>query len=214
MYTLTTLETVPPFAIGYVRDLRVRWALEEAGQPYQLRTVSFEQAAQQPYRREQPFGQVPVLHDGGTALFETGAILLHLAHKHPVLLQATDRAQTTMWMFAALNSVEPHLANLAMFDLFSANEPWAGAHRPGLEQMALKRLGDLDAWLAGRDYLAGGFGVADIMMASVLRLMDGAKLVERFPSLSAYKRRCLSRPAFRKAHADQVSHFAAAAKAA
>jgi glutathione S-transferase len=210
MYTLTTLETVPPFAVGYVRDLRVRWALEEAGQPYQVRAVSFDDAKLPAYRREQPFGQVPVLHDGDAVLFETGAILLHLADKHPALLQSTDRAQSTMWMFAALNSVEPYLANLAMFDLLSANEPWAAQQRPGLEQMALKRLGDLDAWLAGRDYLAGGFGVADIMMASVLRLMDSAKLVDRFPSLSAYKERCLSRPAFRKAHADQVSHFAAA----
>lgn len=212
MYTLTTFETVPPFAIGHVRDLRVRWALEEAGQPYDVRTISFEEAGQPAYRKEQPFGQVPLLHDGDLALFESGAILLHLGARHPALLPAdpVGRAQATMWMFAALNSVEPHLANLANLIMFSANEDWAVARRPALEEMALKRLGDLDKWLTGRDYLAGQFCVADIVMVTVLRLLDSTGFVERYAALSDWKARCIARPAFGKALAGQVALFAPA----
>jgi glutathione S-transferase len=209
MTTLTTFRSVPPFAAGYVRDLRVRWALEEAGIPYALRLIEFEEAATPPYRKEQPFGQVPVLHDGGQVLFETGAILLHLGERCPALLPAAaeERAHVTMWMFAALNSVEPYLADLAMLDLFHAGEDWAAARRPALEELALKRLASLDVWLEGRDWLASGFSVADILMATVLRLLDGVDLIARFDRLSAYQNRCTERPAFRKALADQLALY-------
>ena len=216
MYTLTTFRSVPSFAIGHVRDLRVRWALEEAGQPYDLRLIDFADAATPDYRREQPFGQVPVLQDGDLTLFETGAILLHLGERFPTLLPRDPdaRAQVTMWTFAALNSVEPYLGNLANLVAFSLNEPWAAAQRPVLEEIALKRLGQVDAWLEGRDFLAGEFSVADILMTTVVRLLDGMGHVERFDWLTAWRDRCTARPAYRKALADQVAQFTKEAAAA
>jgi len=216
MYTRTTFRAVPSFAVGHVRDLRVRWALEEAGQPYDLRLIDFADAATQDYRREQPFGQVPVLQDGDLTLFETGAILLHLGERFPTLLPRDPdaRAQVTMWTFAALNSVEPYLGNLANLVAFSMNEPWAAAQRPVLEEIALKRLGQVDAWLEGRDFLAGEFSVADILMTTVVRLLDGMGYVERFGRLAAWRDRCTARPAYRKALADQVDQFTKEAAAA
>ena len=216
MYTLTTFRSVPSFAVGHVRDLRVRGALEEAGQPYDLRLIEFADAATQDYRREQPFGQVPVLQDGDLTLFETGAILLHLGERYPALLprDPTAGAQVTMWTFAALNSVEPYLGNLANLVAFSMHEPWAAAQRPVLEEIALKRLEQVDAWLEGRDFLAGGFSVADILMTTVVRLLDGMGYVERFDRLTAWRDRCTARPAYRKALADQVALFTKEAAAA
>ncbi|MCS0616003.1 glutathione S-transferase family protein [Massilia kyonggiensis] len=205
MYTLTTFRSVPSFAVGHVRDLRVRWALEEAGQPYDLRLIGFEEKESPAYRREQPFAQVPVLHDGDTALFETGAILLHLGERHPVLLP--HAAEGTMWTFAALNSVEPYVGNLANLVAFAMDQPWAEAQRPVLEEIALKRLGQVDDWLEGRDYLAGEFGVADIVMTTVVRLLDGMGYVERFARLTAWRDRCTARPAYRKALAAQVAQY-------
>ena len=209
MYTLTTFRSVPSFAVGHVRDLRVRWALEEAGQSYDLRLIDFEEKESPAYRREQPFAQVPVLHDGDMTLFETGAILLHLGERHPVLLphDPAARAQATMWMFAALNSVEPYVGDLANLVAFSMDQPWAEAQRPVLEEIALKRLGQVDDWLEGRDFLAGEFGAADILMTTVVRLLDGMGYVERFARLSAWRDRCTARPAYRKALAAQVAQY-------
>jgi glutathione S-transferase len=216
MLTLTTFRSVPPFAIGYVRDLRVRWALEEAGLPYTLRALEFQEAATPAYRQEQPFSQIPVLQDGGLTLFETGAILLHLGERSPALMpaDADQRARVTMWMFAALNSVEPYVGNLVSLVVFSADEPWAPGARPSTEAMVLKRLRDLEDWLDGRDWLAGDFSVADILMTTVLRLMDDMDMVERFERVTAYRDRCMSRAAFKKALADQVAHFTQASAAA
>jgi glutathione S-transferase len=204
---------VPSFAVGYVRDLRVRWALEEAGLPYSVRALAFEEAATPAYRREQPFSQIPVLQDGGLTLFETGAILLHLGERSPALMpaDADARARVTMWMFAALNSVEPYIANLVSLVVFSGGEPWAAGARPAAEAMVDKRLRDLDDWLDGREWLADGFSVADILMATVLRLVDNMEMVERFARVTAYRERCMARPAFQKALADQVAHFTQAA---
>lgn len=210
MITLTTFRSVPAFAAGYVRDLRVRWALEEAGLPYSLHLLDFEDASKPAYRREQPFSQVPVLQDGELSLFESGAILLHLGERCPVLLprETETRAQVTVWMFAALNSVEPYLARLVELDLFCAGEDWAAGARPLAKAMALKRLRDLDDWLDGRDFLAGDFSVADILMTTVLRLLDGQGMVERFARLDAYAKRCMARPAYKKALADQLALYA------
>jgi glutathione S-transferase len=209
MITLTTFRSVPPFAIGYVRDLRVRWALEEAGLPYSLRVLEFQDAATPAYRREQPFSQIPVLQDGGLTLFETGAILLHLGQRHPVLLprDADERARVTAWMFAALNSVEPYVGNLVSLVVFSAGEAWAAGARPSAEAMVDKRLRDLDDWLDGREWLAASFSAADILMTTVLRLLDDMAMVERYARVRAYRDRCMARPAFQKALADQVAHF-------
>jgi glutathione S-transferase len=216
MYTLTTFRWVPPFAAGHVRDLRVRWALEEAGMPYQLRLIGPDEQPTPAYRQQQPFGQVPVLQDGPLAIFESGAILLHLGAKSEALLppDAEGRMLATMWMFAALNSVEPYFANLAEQDAFEKDAAWATERRLKLEEMALKRLADLDAHLADRDYLAGRFTVADILMTTVLRLLDESRLAERFPAVRDYKARCIARPAFRKALADQLALYTPAEAAA
>jgi glutathione S-transferase len=199
-----------------VRDLRVRWALEEAGQSYTLRLVGFDETSQPAYRREQPFGQVPVLQDGDMTLFESGAMLVHLGETFPVLMPSArgERAAVMMWMFAALNSVEPYVAELANLIAFSTDEAWAIEHRPAAEELALKRLDSVDVWLEGRDYLAGSFSAADILMTTVLRLLDGMDLVERFARLRAYRDRCMARPAFRKALADQADLYASAPVAA
>jgi glutathione S-transferase len=156
---------------------------------------------------------VPVLQDGDFPLFESGAILFHLGEKSPLLMPTdpAQRSQTVMWMFAALNSVEPHIGNLAELLGFSAGEAWALERRPALEKKALSRLHDLDAWLVGKDYLVGRFTVADILMTTVLRLLDDTDLVHRYPALSAYKERCISRPAFKKALADHTALYAKAA---
>ena len=213
MLTLTTLRSVPPFAIGHVRDLRVRWALEEAGLPYQVRLVSPEDRQTAAYRRQQPFGQVPVLQDGERSLFESGAILLHLGEHQPALLPTDPKAreEAIQWTFAALNSVEQHVGGLAELLAFHTGEGWAAQRRPALEAIALKRLGELDAHLANRDYLAGTFSVADIVMTGTLRMLDGTGIVEGFPALAAYKARCTARPAFIKALADHTAVYQPAA---
>lgn len=210
MYTLTTFRSVPSFAVGHVRDLRVRWALEEAGQSYDLRLIGFEDKETPAYRREQPFAQVPVLQDGEQTLFESGAILLHLGERYPILLprDPAARTQVAMWMFAALNSVEPYVGNLANLVAFSMDQPWAEAQRPVLEEIALKRLGQVDDWLEGRDHLAGSFSAADILMTTVVRLLDGMGYVERYAHLAAWRDRCTARPAYRKALAAQVAQYA------
>ncbi|GAB3442140.1 glutathione S-transferase family protein [Massilia solisilvae] len=210
MYTLTTFRSVPSFAIGFVRDLRVRWALEETGQPYQLRLIEFDERRSPAYRQQQPFGQVPMLDDDGLSLFESGAILLHLGEKAHGLLPAAPaaRAQAHAWMFAALSTVEPHVLNLVSLLVFSAEEAWAKERRPALEESLGQRLHDLDAWLEGRQYLAGDFSAADILMATVLRLLGATDHVARFPHLKAYQERCTARPAFKKALADQLALYA------
>ena len=210
MKTLTTLRTVPPFIVGHVRDLRVRWALEEAGMPYEVRLVDAEDRVTPTYRRQQPFGQIPVLQDGELTLFESGAILLHLGEQSPLLLprDAKGRSETTMWMFAALNTVEPAVGSYADLLFFYEHEACAAERRGPLEADALKRLQELDTWLARRDYLTGQFTVADILMTTVLHLLEQTDLVARFPTLSAYHARCKGRPAFKKAFADQVALYA------
>lgn len=212
MHTLITFRSVPPFAVGHVRDLRVRWALEEAGLPYRLHLINLEDRVTPAYHQQQPFGQVPVLIEDGLTLFESGAILAHLGEKSSTLLptDSAGRARVMTWMFAALNSVEPYIANFAEVLGSSSEQSWAVERRPALEEMALKRLRDVDSWLAGRDYLAGGFSAADILMTTVLRLLDGTDLVGRFDALSDYKARCTARPAFRKALADQVDLYSPA----
>lgn len=215
MYTLVTLRDVPEFAVGYVRDLRVRWAMEEAGQAYSVRSVSPEEQNSSTYRQQQPFGQVPVLEDGPLSIFESGAILRHLGEKLGLLpAGARERQLAEMWLYAALNSVEPYFGNLVDVDVFHAGEAWTEARRPQVVEMVERRLADLEAWLSGTEYLAGSFSVADIMMASVLRLLDGSGTLAAFPAVSAYQARCIARPAFERALAAQVAHFSRAQAAA
>jgi glutathione S-transferase len=212
MYTLTTFRSVPHIVVGFVKDLRVRWALEEAGLPYQLRLIGFADRDTPDYRRQQPFGQVPVLDADGVSMFETGAILMHLGEKSEVLLPAdpAGRAQAVVWMFAALNSMEPYLFNLANLVKFSANEADAAERKPALEALAVKKMRELDAWLVDREYLTGQFTAADILMTTVLRMLDDTGYAESFARLNAYKGRCTARPAFQKALADQVALYSQA----
>jgi glutathione S-transferase len=188
MFTLVTLRSVPDFAIGYVRDLRVRWAMEEAGQPYAVTTIGPEEQKSSTYRQQQPFGQVPVLLDGEQSIFESGAILRHLGDKLGLMpAGARERQLAEMWLYAALNSVEPYFGNFVELTVFHAGEAWTVERRPALEAMVQRRLGDLEGWLSGCEYLAGSFSVADIMMSTVLRLLDGTGLREQFAAVEAYQ---------------------------
>jgi len=208
--TLTTLSWVPPVAVGLVRDLRVRWALEEAGRPYQVRLLGQEEKSAPAYRQQQPFGQVPVYQEDELTLFESGAILHHIAQSAPALMpaDAAGRAHTLTWMFAALNSVEPHTQNLASQDFFFADEEGSVPRRARLEQMANSRLTDLNNWLRDRDYLTGQFSAADILMSTVLNMIHHTGLVARHPALQAYHQRCTARPAYARALAAQQATYA------
>ncbi len=215
MYTLVTLRSVPDFAVGYVRDLRVRWAMEEAGQSYSVKTISPDEQKSSTYRQQQPFGQVPVLLDGEQSIFEPGAILRHLGDKLGLMPSgARERQVAEMWLYAALNSVEPYFGNYVELAVFHAGEAWTVERRPSLEAMVNRRLGDLEGWLSGCEYLAGTFSVADIMMSTVLRLLDGTGLREQFPAVEAYQQRCVARPAYQKALAAQVAQYSPAQAAA
>jgi glutathione S-transferase len=209
MITVTAFRWVPPFAQGLVRDLRVRWALEEAGLRYEERLIGPEDQVSETYRRLQPFGQVPVYQEDGLTLFESGAIVLHIAEKSAVLMpsEPAARARTITWMFAALNSIEPHIDNLATIDLFQPNEEWAKQRRPGAVQLVEKKLDELAAWLDGRQWLEDRFTAGDLLMGSVLRILRHTDLVAARPTLEAYRLRCEARPAFQKALADQLAPF-------
>lgn len=208
---LTAFNWVPPFAQGLVRDLRVRWALEEAGMSYEQRLISQDDKVTPQYRQDQPFGQVPVYEEDGLKMFETGAIVLHIAERSEILLprDREGRALTQTWLFAALNSIEPSIQQLVLIDLFMPKESWAQQRRPGALQMVEMRLKDLSAQLEGRDYLvANRFTAADLMMVTVLRMLRHTDLVQRLPALHAHQQRCQARPAFKKALSDQLAPFA------
>ena len=210
MIKLTAFRSVPPFAQGLVRDLRVRWALEEAGMPYQERLIQgAEERATAAYRALQPFGQVPAIETGELKLFESGAIVLHIAEKCEALMpaDANGRARTTAWMFAALNSIEPPIQTLAGIDLFHAGEAWAMARRPMVVEMVENRLTALEAWLNGRDYLEDRFTAGDLLMTTVLRFLRHTDIVTGRPMLKAYQERCEARPAFQKALSDHLKPF-------
>ena len=210
MIEVSAFKWVPPFARGLVRDLRVRWALEEAGLPYRARLIDFDDRETAAYRALQPFGQVPVYRDGELAMFESGAIVLHIAAGAPALMPPDQdgRARATAWLFAALNSIEPPIQNLAELDLFNADQEWARLRRPGLVAFVEQRLGELAVSLGDKDYLEeGGFTAGDLMMVTVLRNLRHTDILAGFPTLVAYQARCEARPAFQKALAAQMGDF-------
>jgi glutathione S-transferase len=213
MIKLSAFRWVPPFAQGLVRDLRVRWALEEAGMPYQERLIGPEDQASAAYRALQPFGQVPAIETDELKLFESGAIVLHIAERSEALMpaDANGRARMRAWMFAALNSVEPPIQNLAEIDLFHASAAWAQTRRPMVVEAVQKRLAALEDWLGGRDYLEDRFGAGDLLMTTVLRFLRHTDIVSARPALQAYQARCEARPPFQKAMADHLEPFAAGA---
>jgi glutathione S-transferase len=209
MIRVSAFRWVPPFARGLVRDLRVRWALEEAGLPYEERLIGQDDKASKGYRALQPFGQVPTYEEDGLVLFESGAIVLHLGERSETLLPRDPkaRARVTTWMFAALNSIEPSVQHLAGLDLFYAEEEWAKLRRPSAEEAAKQRLAELATALDGRNYLVDRFSAAHLLMTTVLRILRHTDLVKQQPALEAYRLRCEDRPAFQKALAAQLAAF-------
>jgi glutathione S-transferase len=200
---------VPDFAQGFVRDLRVRWALEEAGLPYEAVLLDGEEKDSDAYRAWQPFGQVPAFRDDEVEIFESGAIVLHIAEKSEVLApkDPAGRARVTTWVIAALNSVEPFSWDLTQFKGEGAGEAWAKQHRAELEATLDRRLAPLEQRLASREYLEGGFTAGDIVMSTALRELVGGGFLARYPALTAYVERCTARPAFKKALEAQMKPF-------
>jgi glutathione S-transferase len=212
---ITTFAWVPEIAQGYVKDIRPRWALAEAGLDYEVRLLSGDEPDGDDYRRWQPFGQVPAYRDEEVELFESGAIVLRIAQRSKALAprDAQDAAQTQAWVFAALNSVEPRVDNLVMPGVFHAGEDWVAGHRPHALRLVDLRLRSLSRWLEGRDWLTGRFSVADIVMATVLRSLAEEPVLAAYPRVSAYLDRCLARPAFAEALSAQLRCFAGNAAA-
>jgi glutathione S-transferase len=203
---LTTYDWVPEPPRGWVRDLRVRWALEEAQLPYRVESVSFRERGPE-HLAHQPFAQVPWLTDGDLSIFESGAILLHLGHKSEALLPSDParRSEGIEWLFAALNSVEMASLPWVLFE-FARD---TSESRKRFDDFLRLRLGRLEPVLASREWLVGEFSVADILMSDVLRLVDRFDGLREHPACKAYVTRAIARPAFVKAHADQLAHFAA-----
>jgi glutathione S-transferase len=211
MITISAFQWVPPFAQGQVRDLRVRWALEEAGLPYGTRLLGQGDQDKPEYRALQPFGQVPIFEEDGRVLFESGAIILHIGERSEALLpkDADARARATQWLIAALNSIEPHIMNVAVLELFYADQEWAKLRRAGARDFALHRLDSLAKALGDKPYLDGErFTAGDLMMTTVLRIIPALVVDAR---LTAYVGRCTARPAFRRALDAQMGDFRDAA---
>jgi glutathione S-transferase len=213
---VTAFRWVPPFAAGLVRDLRVRWALEEAGLAYDARLLGQGDQNGDAYRALQPFGQVPAYREpteGGETLtlFESGAIVLHIGERSEALLprDPVGRARAITWMFAALNTVEPHVQHLGSLDAFYAGEAWAQERKPSATALVESRLDVLTARLERREHLEDRFTAGDLLMTTVLRILRDTELVAKRPALDAYVRRCEARPAFQRALADQLAPFAA-----
>lgn len=206
---LTAFRWVPPFAQGYVRDLRIRWALEEAGLPYEEVLIDGEVQASPGYRHWQPFGQVPAYRDEAVEMFESGAVVLHIADKSEVLAprEAAGRARVSTWVLAALNSIEPHAQNRLTWDGPQAGEAWAKEQCGKADAMIDGRLASLAAWLGDKDYLEGRFTAGDLIMTTVLRELVDCGVLARFPTLDAYVRRCEARPAFGRAMEAQMRTF-------
>ena len=207
--TITAFERSPDRGKGLARDMRVRWALEEVGQPYDVRLVSFAEMKQPAHLALHPFGQIPTYEEGDLALFETGAIVLHLAQHHAGLLpdDANARARAIAWMFAAVNTVEPPIVERSMIWLLERDEPWYEQRLPAVEERLRKRLGELSRRLGDADWLDGAFSAGDLMMVNVLLRAKGGGILEEYPNLSAYVARGEARPAYQRAFAAQLAVF-------
>ena len=210
--TITVFERSPDRGRGLARDLRVRWALEEVGQPYEVRLVSFSEMKEPAHRALHPFGQIPTYEEGDLALFESGAIVFHIAERHAGLLpdDANARARAITWMFAALNTMEPPLVERGMAMLLERDKPWYEQRLPLLEDRARQRLGELSSRLGDAEWLDGTFNAGDLMMVAVLFRSKGSGILDPYPNLSAYVARGEARPAFRRAFAAQLAVFTAA----
>ena len=207
--TITAFENSPDRGEGQARDMRVRWALEEVGQPYDVRLLSFEAMKQPAHLRLHPFGQIPTYEESGLALFESGAIILHIAGRHPGLLpdDPDARARAIAWMFAALNTVEPPIVEREAFEILERDKPWYEERLLMLEDRVRGRLDQLSARLGDCEWLDGGFSAGDLLMVAVLRRMDGWGILEDYPNLSAYVAQGEARPAYKRAFDAQLAVF-------
>jgi len=209
--TLTAFKKSPDRGRGLARDMRVRWALEEVGQPYHVRLVSFDEMKQPAYRELQPFAQIPAYEEGDLVLFESGAIVLHIATVHAGLLpsEAKARSRAIMWMFAALNTVEPPIVDLSLCSLFERDKSWYQERLTLLQERVRVRLKELSAHLGDAEWLDGPFTAGDLMMVTVLRRMENSGLLEAHPNICAYLARAEARPAYQRAFAAQLAVFTA-----
>lgn len=207
--TITAYDWAPDFARGQVRDLRVRWALEETGQDYCVRYLAQGQQKEAAHRALQPFGQVPTYEDGDLTLFESGAIVWHIAERFTGLLPPgpAGRCRALEWLFAALNTLEPPIMDRAQMTIFEALESWSAPRLPSVDERITERLQEASDRLGTNEWFAGSFSAGDLMMVSVLRIIEGEGLVEAFPNLADYVARATERPAFRQALADHMAGF-------
>lgn len=212
--TITAFKASPDRGQGLARDMRVRWAFEEAGQPYEVRLVTFAEMKHAPHLARHPFGQIPTYEEGDLTLFESGAILLHIAERHAGLLPADPdaRARAITWMFAALSTVEPPIVELSMAMILERDKPWYEARLPMLQERVRDRLDQLSGHLGDADWLDGEFSAGDLMMVTVLRRLNSSGILADYPSLSAYIARGEARPAYQRAFADQLAVFTAASQ--
>jgi glutathione S-transferase len=212
--TITAFESSPDRGKGLARDMRVRWAFEEVGQPYDVRLVSFGAMKEPAHRALHPFGQIPTYEEGDLVLFESGAIVLHIAERHGGLLpdDANARARAIAWMFAALDTVEPPIFDRSLVQILERDEPWYEQRLRALDGSIRKRLSGLSGRLGEADWLDGAFSAGDLLMVTVLRRLNGSGILEAYPNLAAYVGRGEARPAFQRAFAAQLAIFTAASK--
>ncbi|MFD1880125.1 glutathione S-transferase family protein [Paracoccus pacificus] len=213
--TITAFKNSPDGGQGMARDMRVRWALEEVGQPYEVRLLTFPQMKQPGHLALQPFGQIPTYEDGDLSLFESGAIILHIAQTYAGLLpdDANARARAIAWMFAAQTTVEPPIVEREAAILTEGDKPWHDQRMIFLDERICTRLDQLSRWLNGRDWLENDFSAGDLMMVSALQRLNGEGLRERYPDLERYVARAEGRPAFRRAFDAQLAVFIASQSA-
>jgi glutathione S-transferase len=210
--TITAFERSPDGGKGLARDMRVRWALEEIGEPYDVRLLSFKAMKEPAHLALHPFGQIPTFEEGDLALFESGAIVFHIAERYAGLLpdDANARARAIAWMFAALSTVEPPILELGTARLLEGDKPWSAQRMPLVEDRVRNRLGQLSRRLGDADWLEGEFSAGDLMVVSVLLRLKASGMLDEYPNLSAYVARGKARPAYKRAFAAQLAVFAAA----
>ena len=212
--TMTAFESSPDRGKGMARDMPVRWAFEEVGQPYDVRLVSFKEMKEPAHCALQPFGQIPTLEDGDLTLFESGAIVLHIAQSHTGLLprDRDARARAIAWMFAAKSTVEPVIVEREVAEYLEGDKPWNEERLPLIDDRIRGRLGQLSKRLGDNDWLDGRFSAGDLMMVIVLRRLGGSGLLKEYPNLAAYVARGEARPAFKRAFEGQLAVFRASAE--
>ncbi|MBB2796774.1 UNVERIFIED_ORG: glutathione S-transferase [Rhizobium pisi] len=210
--TITAFERSPDRGRGLARDMRVRWALEEVGEPYEVRLLSFKAMKEPAHLALQPFGQIPTYEEGDLTLFESGAIIFHIAERHTGLLpdDANARARAIAWMFAALNTVEPPIVDHSLTRILERGQPWYEQRLHALEESIRKRLDSLSARLGDAEWLDGAFSAGDLLMVSVLLRLRSSNILDAYPNLAAYVARAEARPAYQRAFAAQLAVFQAA----